>query len=39
MEVLSADSKSKIGQEGAGDLRNRPIAAAKARAGWTWTVR
>jgi hypothetical protein len=39
MEVLSADLESEIGPEGAGDFRNRPIAAAKARAGWTWTVR
>jgi hypothetical protein len=39
MEVLSADSRSKIGREGAGDFRNRPMAAERASAGWTWTVR
>jgi len=39
MEVLSADSRSKIGREGAGYFRNRSMAAERASAGWTGTIR
>jgi hypothetical protein len=39
MEVLSADLESEIGRKGAGDFRNRPMAAERASAGWTLTVR